>query len=403
MTVEIDEKQVPVNTADGINFKKVKLQLADDSQVKISKPQPDDKYTLDCQYCNNSMVLQHNIHTNALLFQFYKCKCAYNDNHIIVRDKRTNESIVHRSKGIQHTDAARSRRHLLDAISRASKQYWVISRLIGDAIVDARLDLIVGEHMIDEYKIKLDDAKDDIDRLENRQSTTETGFSFRNFAAITDITAKKHWERYMVATEEHSEFGVWCYRLVSDTYASMIRSTISYTTYVYIHQVSDGDLGDYFSLVDMIACMSAIIDDLCDRATDHYYKVPYNAVASEEAKLTDTMYRDGSMTYARCRQTLKNIVDMCLVGRGVNYDSIASLLATLSSIADMRTLTPNEMEDNLRFLVISAVGTMTHRLECCDYYMATYQPPRVRYITDRQLREIELADRASTALDTMHN
>ena len=160
MTVEIDEKQVPENTADDIYFKKDERQLADDYQIQIDKPHLDNEYSLNCKICNQNMMLQHNIHTSALLFQFYKCKCLITDRHIIVRDKRRSEYVVKQSKGICHTDVTIVRRSILSMIIHTSDQFHHISSLASEAVSDARLELIVDMHMIDQYRIKYDDARD---------------------------------------------------------------------------------------------------------------------------------------------------------------------------------------------------------------------------------------------------
>ena len=205
------------NKADEINLKKDKPQIADDSQAEIDKAQPDNEYALDCQLCHNSMVLQHNIHTIVLLFQFYKCKCVYTDIHIIVRDKRSNQSVVHRSKGMQHDGVLTTRRILLRTIIQVSKRHWVISSLTDGAVVDALPDLIVDEHMIDEYKIKDDDVKDDFDRFGNSQLVLSHIFSLEEYDDIGDITTMKHVIRLCEALAETGAFLIWVNRLAIDT------------------------------------------------------------------------------------------------------------------------------------------------------------------------------------------
>ena len=180
----------------------------------MHKPLPDNEYALDCKLCHNSMVLHHNIHTKALLFQFYKCKCVYADNHIIVRDKLTNESVVHRSKGMWHIDAAYSRKEILGVITVASSRYWHIIRYTGDAIDDAPLDLIVDEDMIDEYDTKHGDASEFIDRF----STNEGSPTKVLVRMPKSDAAMNHPIRLEETNVKFSAIMVWFSRLEYDTY-----------------------------------------------------------------------------------------------------------------------------------------------------------------------------------------
>ena len=222
---------------------------------------------------------------------------------MIVRYKRTNESVMHRSKGMHHSIAAHAKRDLLEAIIRVSKLYWCISSLTGVVVVDTLPDLIVDEHMTDEYKFKHDDAGYDCDRLKNTILAPGSGFSVENLNDIRGITALKHLVRFLEAAEEYCAFTAWLDRLVGDTLASMIRSIISYMRDVYVHKVSDGDRVDYRRLVDTIERMSAIFDDLWARAIDGKL-VPPGGALFQVARLIDTILEGGGMTYDRCRQTL---------------------------------------------------------------------------------------------------
>lgn len=92
---------------------------ADDYQRntwKKDKSNPDNEYALKCEKCIKNMVPKHNVHTNALLFQIYKCECIIIDRHVIVRDKRLKESVVHKSKGMTELNAAHLKLAILSSI-----------------------------------------------------------------------------------------------------------------------------------------------------------------------------------------------------------------------------------------------------------------------------------------------
>ena len=405
MTVDIEEKQMPENTADDINFKKDIRQLADDFEVKIGKLDPDDKYALKCQICAKDMILQHNIHTNALLIQSYECKCVYNDNHIIVRDNRTNESVVHRSKGMTHDGATYGRCDLLQAIVYASYRYWRICSLTYVDIADERPDLIVDKHLIAEYDIKHGSVKDDVNRLDNSESTSSHRFSLWQPADSGDITYVKHGIRYLAAQAEYCAFRTWFHRLERDTYASITRATISYMNDIYVHEISDGDLEDYRRLIDMIECMSAIFDDLCDRVVGMTYDVS-DSVIAEARVLIAAMHEDYGMTYDRCCVTVEHIADVCLVNAGVYRDSMKTLLATMTSMADECTFESSSMEFKLQCLIIEVLDGMTRRLArskqmAYDALQIEQSRPAIEEFTDKL--KIQIANRPSTALNTMHN
>ena len=362
MTVEIDEKQVPEIKDDDFNIKKDKPQSDDDFQVKIYQPQPYDEYALDCKLCKNYMALQHNIHTNVLLFQFYKCRCAYTDTHIIVRDKRLNEFLVHRSKGIQKQSAALIRGYILQTIIQVSNQYWLTNFLTNYTAIDAGLDLTIDEHMIAEYKFKRDDVKDDTDRYKSTESSSKMLVYLQQLAGSGDIIAIKHSIRYLESNAELAAFNIWLCRLQCDIYASMIAVLMSYMVDVYVHQIADNELDDYRRLIDMIKCMSVFIDDLCDKVIASEYEVPIDALA-EARKLTAAAMLDKNMTYRQSRQLLNRIVDLYLAGVDAEHDSISILIGKLASIADECTLASNVMEFSHRELVDNIVYMMVLRLE----------------------------------------
>ena len=396
---------MPENTADDINFKKDKRQIADDSQAETDKPQPHDKYALNCKSCNTSMLLQNNVHTTALLIQFYKFKCVYNDCHIIVRDKRTNQSVVHRSKGMHHTIAVGIRRLLLLVIVNVSKLYWIIISLIDVAVVDALPGLIVDEHMIEECMIKEADLGDDIDRLKNIKLTLDHILSFEEYDGIGDITAMKYVILMCEAMSETCAFVIWFNSLAIDTYDQMVRLVISYMNDIYVHEISDGDLDDYRRLVDMIECMSAIIDDLCDRAIDGKYDVNRDVVVQAH-RLIITILADGGMSYDLCMLTLELAMAICQLKGKVTSDSMTILLDKLSAFACKRKIAPNTMEASLRRLVRNAVDVMTRRLKCCGKMTEPASIIEVVRSKQKKVRdrlEVQLANRTSTALDTMHN
>lgn len=214
MTIEIDEKQLPEDTVD-------------DYEVKASinnKSDPGDKYALECKICKNIMKLEHSIHTISLLFQFYICICPLNGTHIIVRDKRTNESVVYQSKGILRVHAKDAMNQILAFISQISGQYYDTGRLTREVVVDAhRLYPIVDEHKIAEYESRVDIyglLTGHVEEVSNMNA------NIRQHDSSEDLTAKKHLIRAAAADVSLGTFMLWLCRLARDTYASMARSTI---------------------------------------------------------------------------------------------------------------------------------------------------------------------------------
>ena len=143
-----------------------------------------------------------------------------------------------------------------------------------------------------------------------------------------------------------------------------MRVTMSFMRDVYIYRKPASDLDNYRSLVDRIECMSAIFDDLRDRAIAGSYHVN-DDVIDQAFRLIYTICADDVMTYDQCRQTLELATAIYRTKLEVDDDSMTALLAALSAFARKRTILPNEMEGNLIMLVYIAVDLMRSRLQRC--------------------------------------
>ena len=319
MTVEIDEKQAPEETADDLEFK---ASIND-------KSQPDDEYSFECKICNKSMELEHNIHTTALLFQFYKCSCPLIDRHIIVRDKRINESVVHQSKGTSSANSTGLRLHVLNTIILSSLRYYAIRQFVQEAIIDAQLDLIIEKHLIAEYDTKSYDVKDDLQRLNDSGSLISIDNSIQKSIDRDDITGVNHAIRLHESNISFHASSAWLSRLEYDTSASVIRSPISHLADAYVHKISDHELDDYNKLIDMILCVSTVIDDLCDKVNDGKYRLPDDAIIDEN-ELMSTLDND-QLTYAQLKEVLHRIIDRHLLNIYAKPYSKSTLLGKFIS------------------------------------------------------------------------
>ena len=137
---------------------------------KNHKLQIDDKDALKCDICKKNMMLDENFHTIGLLFEFYNCKCSFNDQHVIVRDKPMNLSVVHESKAISRSAATRIRLITLSNIIHISTSHDRISQLEHEAGIDAPVDLRADGHTIAACKTRHEAVKLEADKVDGRQS-----------------------------------------------------------------------------------------------------------------------------------------------------------------------------------------------------------------------------------------
>ena len=215
----------------------------------------------------------------------------------------------------------------------------------------------------------------------------------------------KHGLRHNESSAGHYSFIAWLERLQSDSSSSIVRSIMTYMSDVHVHQIANNELDDYRRLIDMIECMSAIFDDLCDRVVGMTYDVS-DSVIAEARVLIAAMHEDYGMTYDRCCVAVEDIADVCLVNAGVYRDSMKTLLATMTSMADECTFESSSMEFKLQCLIIEVLDGMTRRLArskqmACDALQIEQSRPAIEEFTDKL--KIQIANRPSTALNTMHN
>lgn len=351
MTIEIDEKQVTEETADDLQ---VKAWIND-------KLEPDDEYSLNCIICNKNMMLQHNIHTNALLFQFYKCRCPITDRHVIVRDKRMSESVVYRSKGICHTDGRILTRSILSMIIHTNDQFHYISSLASEAVNDTRLELIVDRHMIDQYRIKYDDVQDEVTRFDKSGLFLNTGIYLEQLAKSGDITAVKHHIRSIESRLSCNSIMIWLNRLEYDTYESMMTPIISHMADFFVHGMADNEKNDLKTLIDIILSISNIVYDLCNKAIDEEY-VMLRDVIDESYKLIRTLDDHDQITYAQFKMILKIFIDRLLLNIDATSYSMPCNL-NVSSL-DKYPYMSNFIESDLRNLAANVFMMILNRLVC---------------------------------------
>lgn len=337
-------------------------ETTDDLEASINETlQPDDEYALKCKLCNKIMKLEHNIHTIVLLFQFYKCSCPLIDRHIIVRDKRMNESVVHQSKGIYHVEFASFRRDIISDIVVISYIYYSISHLTDEASIDAPLDLIVAEHMLDDYEGKYDDIKDDTDRLDDSESLSSIDNSLLQPADSDNATAVKHMIRLLESLVSCRAFAIWFNRLLCDTCTAMIVSTMAYMEDVYVRWVAAHELNDYNALMDMISCMLPIIERLRKKATDGKYVMPDDA-RDERNRLINTLNDDDQLTYAQFKHLLQCYIERNLSDIDVTDHSMSNAYDSHVSPIDKFEFTSNVIESNIRWLATNIVEMLLRQL-----------------------------------------
>ena len=230
-------------------------ETADDYEASIKdKSDPYDRFDIKCNFCNKKMLLRRNIHTLALIFQFYKCSCPFTNTQIIVRDKRMNEYLVDQSKGMDHLNAEDIREKISRAILKVSLIYYCVRRTAGEsAVLDARLDLVVDELVLPSYLSKI---SDDNSGVRNRKSAPNAVANMQQLINNRDIMGMKHGLRHNESSAGHYSFIEWLERLQSDSSSSIVRAIMSYMSDVYVHQIADDELDDYRRLFDMIPCMS---------------------------------------------------------------------------------------------------------------------------------------------------
>lgn len=358
MTVEIDEKQMPDDTADDFEFK---ASISDKEQLY-------DEYALKCETCDKNMILLHSIHTIALLFQDYKCKCPCTDRHIIVRDKGMNESVVHQSKGIENISIAKQQIEV--AIALASDKYYTIKQLAHEVKIDARLELVVHKAKNKKYQVKLSDADYVAYRLQKIGALLRKIEDTLKCVYRGDVKAVKHVVRYIESFFSNLAFQEWLYRLTYNTCVSMIESTISYMADVYVHQVSDSAKSNYKSLYAMISCMAAIVDDLCSRAFDEKYEIP-DDVINESIQIAHILADHSKLRYAQFKQIIQNYVDKHLLKMGAIDHSLSMPLSTYVSPIDRFTFTPNlNMSYSRKLMLSNIMQLMAHRLQHCVFIVS---------------------------------
>ena len=115
---------------------------------------------------------------------------------------------------------------------------------------------------------------------------------------------------------------------------------------------------------------------------------------------------DSGIAYDLCRQTLELVTAKYQLKVKVDNDSMTALLAKLPSFARKRKIAPNAMVFNLRRLVYTAVDVMRYRLKHSNHkavLASRIEEFRSKQRKARDRLEVQLGNRTSTALDTMHN
>ena len=348
MTIDIDQKQIPKD-------------ITEDFEVKTSDKvisQPDDEYSLKCKLCTKNMLLQlHNIHTTALLFQFYTCKCPVVDTHIIVRDKRINESVIYRSEGIWTVYSAYIRYHILGLIVDVSEA--ACKGII--LLTGAPSDLIVDQHLITEYAIRRDDAADDARRYADSAAASGVDANMRQSIDSGDITAVKHLILYGGTFITCCEFDKWLNRLAFDSFASMIRSAISYMVEVYVRLIANDELNDFRMLIDMILYVSNFTDDLCSKVIDLKYTVP-DAAKDESFEIINMRYDGNSLKSAQFKHLIQRFIYLHLMNTDDTLQSM-SCNAQISTI-DKYAFTSNLIDTRLSKIAVEIVHVMRCRINC---------------------------------------
>lgn len=296
----------------------------DESVVRINyKRQLDDKYPLECKSYKKIMEINHKIDSNVLLFLFYKCACPVNGTYFIIRDKRMIESMMYQSKGTSNLFVTRLECDILQAIISSSRIYYSIRRSARGVSFYTRLDLIVGEHMIAEYRTRHDEIKikHDVCRLMDSKSQSKFIESLQKFKDH-DKTAVVDYEIDFHESEiSYHKIKSLLYRLALFSYASMIKPAISLMDNIGVQEVTDDGPDDCNTLVDRISCMSKFIIDLCNKYIDQKYVMPPVALGMHD-NLVDALYYDRSLKTVHFKKELQSIIDRYLANNDIKCGSM---------------------------------------------------------------------------------
>lgn len=130
-------------------------------------------------------------------------------------------------------------------------------------------------------------------------------------------------------------------------------------TDMHVCLVPVDDLGDYRSLIAVIECMPAMIDDACNTVIDQKCERPKLKII-EASKLGDMILEDNLMTYADCRYALQSFV----AGQLTNIDAARDSTPrdTYDSLIGNNAVISNVVQPTTRALVAQIVGMMVFQI-----------------------------------------
>ena len=256
----------------------------------------------------------------------------------------------------QH-NAATTKYGITIGIINISNQYLLLRSHTG-IIIDAQVDLIVDKHMIDGYICNRCQIKADIDRIATGDSTSNMLDDLSQHAGSGDKMAAERMIRCHESEIVCRAVTIRVLRLEMDANTQMIVSMIAYMADVHIDKIADIELDDYRKLIDMIKCMSTIIDDICRRCIDCKH-VMTKDLLDLAYKLNASMFEDINITHDDCRHELIRIIDNI----DMKHDSISKIYDMMISHANRCLPSTKRVNHTTKLLVYCIVSMMIHRLD----------------------------------------
>ena len=259
---------------------------ADDYQSKATikyKPKPDDElldYALKCKNCQKEMIQEYNIHTNGLLFEFYKCKCSIINKHIIVLDKRMEGYVLHQSKGISNFACKIRQKHILECIILSSRSICFAKRMyrelgITELLVDLIVDksLVVGEHTIDAYNRKLHDVDIELKHIRDTRQLLTVISSTSQHTDGDQAIRINHRLRHVESNRAAKAFDAWLRRYIYESNAKTLRSCMPAIYSYFAGFVTFEQMDEFNYWMDQYARLMCSMADMLDQIADRKIEV----------------------------------------------------------------------------------------------------------------------------------